>query len=256
VTGPRFGSTAAFSITAADYAATMAPAIAPVAAEVVRRAALRPGETVLDIGTGTGTAAGMARGDGRRVIGLDGAPGMLNIARREVAEAEFIEGDFSAIPLDDGSVDALLAVHALIFATDPVATLREWRRVTSPTGRMVVSIPGPGEALPGAIFSAVYEQYGIEWRSADYPDASALGRWAADAGWIDIEAEADPTQAIPLADEAAFHAWLRVGRVDTRWDPDTLHGFARDLMAIAPRDADGGFRLPFGAVYLAARNPA
>jgi SAM-dependent methyltransferase len=256
MTGPRFGSTAAFSITAADYAATMAPAIAPIAAEVVRRAALRPGETVLDIGTGTGTAARMALGDGRRVIGLDGAPGMLEMARREVPEAEFIESDFSAIPLADGSVDALLAVHALIFATDPVATLREWRRVTAPTGRMAVSIPGPGEALPGAIFAAIYERYGIDWRSADYPDASVLSGWAADAGWVDVQADADPTQAIPLADEPAFHAWLRVGRMDSRWDSDTLDAFAGDLMDHAPRDADGTFRLPFGAVYLTARNPA
>jgi malonyl-CoA O-methyltransferase len=102
-----FGRTSAFSRTASDYAATMAPALAPVAAEVVRRAALHPGETVLDVGTGTGTGARLALGEGRRVIGLDGAAGMLEIARHDVPEAELIEADFTHIPLDDGSVDVL-----------------------------------------------------------------------------------------------------------------------------------------------------
>ena len=79
----------------------MAPALRPVAREVVRRAALRPGESVLDIGTGTGTAAGLATGDGRRVVGVDAARGMLEIARREVPGVEFVEADFTDLPMAD-----------------------------------------------------------------------------------------------------------------------------------------------------------
>ena len=78
-----------FSETAAGYAATMAPSLRPVAEAVVRRAQLQPGERVLDIGTGTGSAAAAARGEGRQVIGVDAAPGMLEIARREVPGARF-----------------------------------------------------------------------------------------------------------------------------------------------------------------------
>lgn len=233
----------------------MVPALTPVAVEVVRRAELRPGETVLDVGTGTGTAARLALGDGRRVIGLDGAAGMLEIARREVPEAELIQSDFSAIPLDDGSIDVLIAVHALLFSTDRVATLREWLRVTSPGGRMELSVPGPAPAVPMSVFGDVYDRYGIEWNLTDYPDTGQLAGWASDAGWIGIATDVDPSLAIPLADEEAFRTWLRVGRVISDWDQQTIDAFARDLMAICPRDADGSFRIPFGAQYLGARRP-
>jgi SAM-dependent methyltransferase len=251
-----FGSTSAFSRTASDYAATVAPALVPVATEVVRRADLRPSETVLDVGTGTGTGARLALGEGRRVIGLDGAAGMLEIARRDVPEAELIEADFTQIPLDDGSVDVLISVHALLFASDRVAALAEWLRVTAPGGRISLSVPGPGSLAPSAVFGDVYDRYGIEWHASDYPDTAQLAAWAQGAGWTDVATDADPTTGISLADEGAFRAWLRVGRMSTDWPAERIDAFASDLMAASPRGADGSFRLPFGAQYLTARRPS
>ena len=77
------------------------PRCAPMAAEVVRRAALRAGETVLDVGTGTGTAAALrAWATARRVIGLDAAPGHARASRaREAPGVDFVEADFSRLPL-------------------------------------------------------------------------------------------------------------------------------------------------------------
>jgi SAM-dependent methyltransferase len=252
---PGFGSTAAFSQTASDYAATMAPALRPVAEEVVRRASLRPEETVLDVGTGPGTAARLALGDGRRVIGLDGAAGMLALAAVQAPGAELIEADFTAIPLEDGSVDVLLAVHALLFAADRIAALREWGRVTSPGGRLSLSVPGPGAVTPSAVFRAVYDRHGIRLHAADYPEITELAAWAVAAGWDDVSTDADPTTGIALANEGAFRAWLSVGRPATDWTPEQLDAFAVDLIAVAPRASDGTFWLPFGAQYLTARRP-
>ena len=254
----RAGGADAFSDSAAEYAVTMAPALAPVAAEVVRRAELGPGETVLDIGSGTGTAAGMARGEGRRITGLDGAPGMLEIARRQLPDVELLEADFMRLPQPDGSVDVVLAVHALLFADDRVAALREWRRVVRPGGRLSLSVPGPGDVVPSTVLGPVYDRYGIAWGGTDYPHPVDVSQWATDAGWSVSTVEADPTTGIPLADEAAYRAWLRVGsrmQATAEWTDARRDELARDLMAATPRDAQGGYRLPFGTVYLVAGNP-
>ena len=233
----------------------MAPALEPVAREVVRRATLLPDERVLDLGTGTGTAAGMAGGEGRRVTGLDAAAGMLEIARRRHPDVEFIEADFGAIPVPDASFDAVLAVHALLFADDPVGTLVEWRRVTRPGGRLSLSVPGPQDAAPGSVLGEVYTRFGIG--VADYPTASDVASWAAAAGWSDVRTDADPSIGIPLADDEQFRTWTSVAvreRADG-WDASERERLTRELMAAAPRTAAGGYRIPFGALYLTAVRP-
>lgn len=247
------GRAAAFSTTADAYAATMAPALEPVAREVVRRARLLPGERVLDLGTGTGTAAGLASGDGRSVTGLDAAPGMLEIARRTYADLDFIEADFTAIPLPDASFDAVLAVHALLFAGDPIATLAEWLRVTRPGGRLSLSVPGPQEAAPSSVLGPVYSRFGIGF--GDYPAETDVAAWATAAGWSDVESDADSTVTIPLADDEQFRMWTSVAareRATAGWSADERERLTRELMAAAPRAADGGYRIPFGALYLTA----
>ncbi len=253
----RSGAAAAFSGSADAYAATMAPALRPVAEKVVRRAGLRPGETVLDVGTGTGSAAGFATGDGRRVIGLDAAAGMLDIARGDVPGVEFVEADFTELPMRDASIEVVVAVHALLFADDRVAALREWRRVVVPDGRISLSVPGPGDVVPAAVLGRVYDAHGIA-RGDDYPTASELVDWAERAGWSQVEAAADPTIGIPLASDSLFRTWLSVGsrgRATADWSAQQREQFARDLMAAAPRTPDGGYRLPFGALFLTARRP-
>jgi len=255
VTLQRAGGAAAFSSTAGAYAITMAPALRPVAREVVRRAALRPGESVIDIGTGTGTAAELVTGDGRRVVGVDAARGMLDIARREVSGVEFVEADFTDLPMETASFDVAIAAHALLFADDRVATLREWLRVVSPGGRISLSVPGPGDVVPATVLHGVYDQYGITWGD-DYPTISELAGWAAQAGWSDVETAADPTIGIPLVDDDLYREWLKVGakgRATSDWSSQRRDEFARDLMAATPRSPDGGYLLPFGALYLTAR---
>ncbi|HEY6608319.1 MAG TPA: methyltransferase domain-containing protein [Candidatus Limnocylindria bacterium] len=253
MTRPARISTDAFSATASDYAATMAIALASVAAEVVARARLGPGETVLDVGTGTGTAARLAAGDGRRILGLDAAAGMLEVAREASPGIEFIEADFASIPLADEAVDVVTSVHALLFAGDRVAALEEWRRVTAVGGRLSLSVPGPNHVVPAAIFGAIYDRHEIEWYPDDYPEGSDLLAWSGAAGWADARVDADESTLIELADEEAFHAWLRVGRSTTDWPPARFEAFGHELMAACPRGDDGSFRIPFGTIYLTAR---
>ncbi|HSK92490.1 MAG TPA: methyltransferase domain-containing protein [Candidatus Angelobacter sp.] len=246
-----------FSATAEGYAATMAPSLRPMAAEVVRRAFLAAGERVVDIGTGTGTAAALARGEGRTVVGVDAAPGMLEIARAEVPDVRFVEADFGALPFDDGAFDAVLSVHALLFADDQVAVLREWRRVTRQSGRLSLSVPGPDDATPSALYAAVYERHGLASRSG-YPTTGSLAAIAEEAGWSEVRVEADPSTAIVLPDEAAFRTWYRIGPrgpATAGFTPEQHRALADEMDAVTPRTAEGGYRIPFGALYLVGRNP-
>lgn len=252
----RSGGASAFSSTAADYAATMAPSLRPMAEAVVRRAALGPGERVLDVGTGTGNALPMLVGDERRVVGVDAAPGMLALASDAAPGVELVEADFTELPFGDGAFDVLVAVHALLFADDRVAALREWRRVTGRGGRLSLSVPGPGRVVPSSVLGPVYDRYGLSWGD-DYPTETDVAAWAREAGWTSVETAADPGSVILLRDEEHFRAWLRVGargRATADWSDDRRAALARDLMAAAPRGPDGEYRLPFGSLYLTARS--
>lgn len=236
----------------------MAPSLRPIAAEVVRRAGLQAGERVLDLGTGTGIAAAAARGEGRTVIGVDAAPGMLVIARTEVPGVVFEEMDFTALTFADASFDAVIAAHALLFAADQRATLREWLRVTRPGGRLSLSVPGPDGVIPSAIYGAIYERHGIA-STGRYPRPEMLAAIARAAGWSGVETAADPTTAILLADASAFRTWRGIGvrgSATAAYTPEQHRALTDELLAATPRTADGAYRIPFGSLYLTARRPA
>jgi ubiquinone/menaquinone biosynthesis C-methylase UbiE len=253
-TSPSHAS--AFSATAVAYQRTMTPALRPLAERVVALAALQPGERVLDIGTGTGTAAALAVGDGRQVTGVDAAPGMLAIGRALYPGIEFVEADFMAMPFDADAFGAALSVHALHFAQDRIAALREWRRVVRPGGRIVFSIPGPPATTWIPIIQPLYEAHGIGEAVTMFPEVVELTATAREAGWSAIEISQDPDNALVLADDDAYRDWLVVGargRATAGWSDEQRAAFERELAAILPRDGAGRYRLPFGAFFVTAR---
>lgn len=250
----RGADAARFSAAADAYAATMVPALGPVALRVVERAALGPDQHVLDVGTGTGHAAAAARGDGRRVVGVDLADGMLAIARADYPDIRFDRMDMQELDFADGWFDRIIAVHSLLFAEDQVAALREWRRVARPGGRLSLSVPGPHERTSHAIYGEMYDRFGVTPRTA-YPTRAELVDWASAAGWQAIETDADPDHAVVLRDEAAFRTWRSIGTRGAStadWPPERHEELTDAMLAVTPREANGGFRIPFGALFLAA----
>jgi ubiquinone/menaquinone biosynthesis C-methylase UbiE len=244
----------AFEANAENYERTIARTLAPVARRVVERAALQPGESVLDVGTGTGTAAAFAMGDGRTVVGVDGSPAMIELARHNVPDATFHAMDFAQLEFPDGRFDVVVASHSLLFADDRLAALREWLRVTRPAGRLSLSVPGPETATPTTVFGDVYERHGIR-NLRRYPTVESLTEDVRAAGWVDVESDADPTVTIRLANEGMFRAWRSIGTLGmaTRdWRPEQHEALTADMLLVAPRDADGAYVLPFGALYLSA----
>jgi len=106
-----------------------------------RATGLEPGGSALDVACGSGKlTAVLSRiaGPRGRVVGLDFSPLMLEIARRDHAGIEFLEGDALNLPFDDGSFDAATIAFGLRNLSNPVRGLREMLRVVKPGGRPVV----------------------------------------------------------------------------------------------------------------------
>ncbi|MCU0506575.1 MAG: arsenite methyltransferase [Chloroflexi bacterium] len=110
-------------------------------------AELRLGETVLDLGSGGGIDVLLSArrvGPDGRAIGLDMTDDMLELARRNAAQAgatnvEFVRGTIEAMPLPDASVDVVISNCVINLAADKAAVFREIARVLRPGGRMGVS---------------------------------------------------------------------------------------------------------------------
>jgi ubiquinone/menaquinone biosynthesis C-methylase UbiE len=114
--------------------------------EGVRRSAVEaarivPGQTVADVGTGTGFIAEAALDAGARVVGIDNSERMLEQARTRFAGRSFEarRGDTDALPLPDAEVDAVLGNMVLHHAPDPGAAIREMARVLKPGGMLVIT---------------------------------------------------------------------------------------------------------------------
>jgi ubiquinone/menaquinone biosynthesis C-methylase UbiE len=139
---------------AGEYERTAAE-LEPVAELVVELAALSQEERVIDLACGTGNAALLAAARGARVIGIDGAPRLLEVARQRAREqrleVDFREGDLLRLPLGNGAADVMISVFGVIFASDPRAGLREVRRVARAGGRALITAWVPAGPVDGAL---------------------------------------------------------------------------------------------------------
>ncbi|TLZ67193.1 MAG: methyltransferase domain-containing protein [Methanobacteriota archaeon] len=106
--------------------------------------AIRPGDAVLDIGSGSGTDvlfASLRTGPKGKVYGLDITPAMIakareNIRKMGVRNVEILEGDATRIPLPDAGVDVVTSNGVLNLVPDKPAAFREIFRVLKPGGRL------------------------------------------------------------------------------------------------------------------------
>jgi SAM-dependent methyltransferase len=108
---------------------------------------LHEGERVLDLGSGGGIDVLLSAkrvGPAGRVFGLDMTDEMLELARRNAAEAratnvEFLKGHIEAVPLPAGSVDVVISNCVVNLAADKPAVFREIARVLAPGGRVGIT---------------------------------------------------------------------------------------------------------------------
>jgi SAM-dependent methyltransferase len=176
---------------------------------------LRPGMDILDVGCGPGTitvelARLVAPG---RTVGIDRSAEILEQAARHAADqqvdATFEPGDVYALDYDDASFDVVHAHQVLQHLSDPVAALREMRRVVRSDG-IVAARDGDYSCFSWApadprlnrwldLYRAVVRRNGGE------PDAGRyLKRWALEAGFTDVCAS---SSTWTFADEASCRWW-------------------------------------------------
>ncbi len=157
------------------------------------RPSLKPGQSLLDIGCGPGTiTADLARLVAPGLtVGLDASQEIIEQARASATTARnlsFQVGDAYSLPFADGSFDVVHAHQVLQHLTDPVAALREWRRVVAPDGVLALREsdysgmtwypPSPGLEEWNALYHRV--------TAANQADADAgrkLLSWALEAGF-------------------------------------------------------------------------
>jgi SAM-dependent methyltransferase len=145
--------------------------------------AAQAGEAVLEIGCGHGkTLARLGESRCAHLAGIDPSEVMVRLARGrlrrwiEAGRAEVALASSSKIPHPDGRFDAALAVHVVYFWSEPLADLREIRRVLRPGGRLLLGYRPRDEATLAALPASVYAL-----RSADEIEALL-----AEAGFVAI----------------------------------------------------------------------
>jgi ubiquinone/menaquinone biosynthesis C-methylase UbiE len=110
--------------------------------ETLRRVDLHDGETILDVGCGTGALleAILTRAGPVRLVGVDLSRGMLEIARHKLGRrARLVAGEAGRLPFAAQRFDLALSSSALHHWPDPAAGLAEIARVLKPGGRLVIT---------------------------------------------------------------------------------------------------------------------
>jgi arsenite methyltransferase len=164
----------------------------------VATAHLKPGETVVDLGSGGGLDVFLAAekvGPTGRAIGIDMTPEMIHRARRNAqsgpdgkpyANVAFHLAEIDAIPLPDASVDVVISNCVINLAPDKSKVFREIARILKPGGRLAVSDIATKQTLPpdlkrdvmgyvGCISGAIsFEDYEAGLRAAGFADIQLI----------------------------------------------------------------------------------
>lgn len=123
-----------------------------VTARLLELGGVRSGQTVLDVATGQGELALSAArvvGPTGRVVGVDIAAAMLDVARRRAAgldNVEFVEADMEALGEPPASFDVVVSRFGLMFAVDHVATFQALARILVPGGVLAAAVWGPASS--------------------------------------------------------------------------------------------------------------
>ncbi|HEX7902449.1 MAG TPA: class I SAM-dependent methyltransferase [Chitinophagaceae bacterium] len=116
------------------------PYFLPLYKKVVEQLDLSEDTLLLDAGCGSGLFSSMAIETGAQVIGIDAAPGLLEVARQRNPQNNFLEEDLEAMPFADNSFHVVTGFNSFQYAGSFKNTVLESKRVLKPGGRLVIGI--------------------------------------------------------------------------------------------------------------------
>lgn len=205
---------------------------------------LRPGETVLDLGSGGGIDVLLSAkrvGPTGKAYGLDMTDDMLALARENQKQAgvinvEFLKGEIENIPLPDNSIDVIISNCVINLSANKDRVLHEAFRVLKPGGRFAVSDVAVRGSVPeevrksmllwvGCIAGALEErEYISKLTTAGFEGASVEPTRVynvEDARQFLTEAGVDVNAIAPQVHEKFFSAFVRANKPGTAcWEPD------------------------------------
>jgi SAM-dependent methyltransferase len=195
-------------------------------------AELKPGETVLDLGSGGGIDVLLSArrvGPAGKAYGLDMTDEMLALARENqrkagVTNVEFLKGEIEKIPLPDNSVDVIISNCVINLSADKRKVLAEAFRVLRPGGRFAVSDVVVRGAVPDEVRRNMELWIGCVAGALEETEFKTLLRAS---GFVDVDIE--PTRIYRAEDARAFleGAGLDVESVATAIDGKFMGAFVR-----------------------------
>ena len=176
------------------------------AKHALARMPVEEGDTVLDMGCGSGYAGRALlemKGAGR-VYGLDGSPEMARNAASytEVDQIGYVVGDFGSVPFPTNSIDHVWTMEAFYYAADPHETLAEVARVLKPGGTFFCAVNYYEENVHSHAWQEYISVPMTRWDREEYREAFAdAGLYVAEQDNVpDLEIEIPPEGAFPTED--------------------------------------------------------
>lgn len=209
-----------WDLAAPTYERYLVPNLGVLARRLAEAAALREGQQVLDVATGTGLMVRVAHswvGVPGYVTGVDLSPKMLEVAEQQVDAATLRKNvtlrrmDAEELRFPDASFDVVLCQLGLMLFPNPNRALREMERVLVPGGRVAISVPGPqGQVHLLDLLAQQMDVHLGESASAAGPslygfsDPNRLGLAIQESGFQQIRAG---QENIPISFSSAEECW-------------------------------------------------
>ena len=205
---------------------------------------LRPGETVLDLGSGGGIDVLLSArrvGPTGKAYGLDMTDDMLALARENQRQAgasnvEFLKGEMENIPLPDNCVDVVISNCVINLSADKDRVLREAFRVLRPGGRFAVSDVVTNGPVPDAVRQSMLLWVGCIAGALDQDDYRAK---VAAAGFNEVSFETTRTYDIEDARVFLTKAGIAVDEIAPQVEGKFLSAFIRATKPNSPCCAPG-----------------